>query len=527
MDQLIRVAYRPLLHRAMAAPWATLAVMAVIVATTAPMAGAIGTSLFPSAETPQFLVKVENPDGTALAETGRALKFAEDRVRAMPEVKWVASNIGRGNPQIYYNQNQHEADPTFAELYVSLKDWKPGESDRLVDALRADLRRYPGPRISIVTFENGPPLEAPIAVRFTGENLEVLKGLAARAEQILWATPGARDVSNPLRVDRTDLDLGVDEAKAAILGVPAGAPRRIARLALSGDDAARFRDVDGDDYPVRVRLPMAQRNDLSALSKIYVPTASGEPTALSSVARPTLTASPSRVERYQRERAVTVTAYVQTGMLTSAVTKDAAARLTRGLILPPGYTSSLGGQAEAESESFAGMGAAVITAVLGILAVLVLEFGRYRSAIVVAGIIPLGVFGAVAALFVTGNSLSFTAVIGVIALIGIEIKNSILLVDFTEQMRRDGMGLRDAIERAGEVRFLPVLLTSVTAIFGLLPLALEHSGLYSPLSIAIIGGLIASTLLSRIATPVMYLLISRGRSEPETLPQTLPTGAPA
>ncbi|MGH6996961.1 MAG: efflux RND transporter permease subunit, partial [Phenylobacterium sp.] len=109
----------------------------------------------------------------------------------------------------------------------------------------------------------------------------------------------------------------------------------------------------------------------------------------------------------------------------------------------------------------------------------------------------------------TGNSLSFTATIGLIALIGIEIKNSILLVDFTEQLRKGGMGLREAIEKAGEVRFLPVLLTSVTAIGGLLPLALEGSGLYSPLAIAIIGGLITSTFLSRVATPVTYLLLSR------------------
>lgn len=528
VDRLIHNGYRPLLHRAMAAPWVTLLIMLVLVATAVPMAKAIGTSLFPAAETPQFLVKIENPDGAALAETSRALAFAEARLRRLPEVKWVASNLGRGNPQIFYNQSQHEADPTYAELFVSLKEWKPGPSDKLVDDLRADLRRYPGPKISVVTFENGPPLEAPIAVRLTGENLAVLKRLAARAEQILRATPGARDVANPLRIDRTDLDLGVDEGKAAVLGVPEGAPRRVARLALSGDDAARFRDTDGDDYPVRVRLPMGQRNDLSALSKIYVPTADGRATPLSTIATPTLTSSPARVERYQRERAVTVTAYVETGHLTSAVTRDAVARLKHDLILPPGYGSSLGGQAEAQSESFAGMGAAILTAVLGIMAVLVLEFGRFKTALVVAGIIPLGVFGAIAALFVTGNSLSFTAVIGVIALIGIEIKNSILLVDFTEQMRREGMGLREAIERAGEVRFLPVLLTSVTAIFGLMPLAFEHSGLYSPLSIAIIGGLIASTLLSRIATPVMYLLVSGRDGESEAVtPQTLPAGATA
>ena len=248
-------------------------------------------------------------------------------------------------------------------------------------------------------------------------------------------------------------------------------------------------------------------------SQIYVPTAGGQAAPLSAVAHPAPESGPAHIDRYNRERTVTVTAYVQTGFLTSKVTEDVLARLKQEIGLPPGYRLSLGGQAEAQSESFAGLGAAVLIAVLGILAVLVLEFGRFSSALVVAGIIPLGVFGAVAALWVTGNSLSFTATIGIVALIGIEIKNSILLVDFTEQLQRAGEPLEQAIEKAGEIRFLPVLLTSVTAIGGLIPLALEQSGLYSPLAIAIIGGLISSTLLSRIATPVMYFLVARGRSE--------------
>lgn len=524
--------YRPILHRALARPWLALAVVLALCATTAPMLKAIGSSLFPAAETPQFLVRVENQDGTALAETGRALRYVEDRLKMTPEIKWFASNLGRGNPQIYYNQTQRESDPTYAEVYASLREWKPGRSEGVLDRLRAELKRWPGSRISIVTFENGPPVESPIAVRLTGENLDVLKALSRRTEAILRDTPGVRDVGNPLRLDRTDLDLGVDEGKAAALGVPAGAARRTARLALSGDDAARFRDDDGDDYPVRVRLPMGTRdgggrNELSDLDRIYVPTANGAATPLSAVATPTLRSSPARIERYNRERTVTVSAYVRTGYLTSAVTRAAVANLDLGLRLPPGYRRALGGQAEAQANSFNGMAAAVLTAICGIMAVLVLEFGRFRTALVVAGIIPLGVFGAVAALWITGNSLSFTAVIGIIALIGIEIKNSILLVDFTEQLHRGGVSLREAIEQAGEVRFLPVLLTSVTAIFGLIPLALERSGLFSPLAIAIIGGLVSSTLLSRIATPVMYLLVSGrdGRHEARVL-DLPPAGAP-
>ena len=381
--------------------------------------------------------------------------------------------------------------------------------------MRADFDRYPGARIRVIVFENGPPIEAPIAVRLQGQDLNVLKALAAQAEAVLKATPGARDVSNPMRLDRTDLDLGLDEGKAAALGVPAGAGRRITRLALSGEAVARFRDPDGDDYAVNVRLPMDARNEIAALQDIYLPTISGQTVPMGAVSTPVLTSSPARIDRVDRQRTATISAYVRTGVLTSAVTAEAVERLEAELALPPGYSLQLGGQAEAQSDSFAGLGAAVLIAVFGILAVLVLEFGKFKTALVVAGIIPLGLFGAVAALWLTGNSMSFTATIGMIALIGIEIKNSILLVDFTEQLRRTGMALRPAIERAGEVRFLPVLLTSVTAIAGLTPLALENSGLYSPLAIAIIGGLVTSTVLSRVATPVMYWLLSRGEREPE------------
>lgn len=505
--------YTPVLQRALARPWAAIAIIGAICATTVPMLGAIGSSLFPPAETPQFLVRVEAADGAAMAKTDQALRYVETRLKATPQVKWTAANLGRGNPQIFYNQQQRETQTSYGEVFASLTAWEPGKSEQVLDALRADFARYPGAKISIVTFENGPPIEAPVAVRITGENLDVLKALAARAEQIMKTTPGTRDVENPLRLDRTDIDLGLDEAKAAALGMPAGAARRTARLALSGEDAARYRDPDGDDYPVRVRLPMGERNELAALSQIHVPTAGGQSAPLSAVAEPQFKSSPARITRYDRERTVTVTSQVRTGALTSKVTADVQARLAKELPIPAGYELSLGGQAEAQSESFAGLGAAILVAVFGILAILVLEFGKFRTALVVAGVIPLGLFGAVAALWLTGNSLSFTATIGLIALIGIEIKNSILLVDFTEQLRKGGMGLREAIEKAGEVRFLPVLLTSVTAIGGLLPLALEGSGLYSPLAIAIIGGLITSTFLSRVATPVTYLLLSRSEEK--------------
>ena len=197
---------------------------------------------------------------------------------------------------------------------------------------------------------------------------------------------------------------------------------------------------------------------------------------------------------------------MERGLNTAKVTAAVVRRLD-AVDWPRGYHYALGGEAESSAESFGGIGTAIIVALFGIFAILVLEFGSFRATLIVLTVVPLGVFGGLLMLLATGNDISFVASIGFVALIGIEIKNSILFVDFTNQLRAEGVPLDEAIERAGEVRFLPILLTSATAIGGLLPLALQNSGMYSPMAWVIIGGLITSTLLARLVTPVMYKLI--------------------
>ncbi|HYC05071.1 MAG TPA: efflux RND transporter permease subunit [Azospirillaceae bacterium] len=502
----IHTVYRPLLHRALERPALTVTVAMALFAGSLLLIPRIGFSLFPAAEIPQFVVEVDLPDGSALTETRKAVDFVEEQVRTLPGVRWMMGNAGHGNPRIYYNIQPREDDPTHGAVFVKLEKWDGEESPKLLDGLRQRLAAYPGAQILVRTFQNGPPIEAPVAIRVLGAELDVLKDIAARVTQAMEEVPGTRDIQNPMRLDRTDLDLGVDLDKAAVLGVPAGAVDRAVRLALSGERVASFREADGDEFPVTVRLPMGQRHELDSLGDIYLPTLAGA-TPLSSVTRPQFESGPARIDRYNRERSVTVTAFVSTGFNTGEVTQ-AVQRAVAGIPLPPGYRVETGGEAEAQARSFAGLGTAIIIAVFGVLAVLILEFRSFAATAVVAGVIPLGVIGGLLALWATGYTLSFTAVIGFVALIGIEIKNSILLVDFTSQLRRQGVPLKEAIEEAGEVRFLPVLLTSATAVGGLLPLAIEASGLYSPLAVVIIGGLVSSTFLSRLVTPAMYLLLA-------------------
>jgi multidrug efflux pump subunit AcrB len=257
---------------------------------------------------------------------------------------------------------------------------------------------------------------------------------------------------------------------------------------------------------VVVRLAGAPRPDPATLDRLYVASLAGKLTPLRQVADVRFEADVPEIRRVDRERAVTVTSFVGTDYNTDRVTRQALATLD-SLKLPPGYRIVPAGEIESRQDSFGGIGSAIIVATFLILAVLVLEFRTFRGTLIVASVIPLGVAGGLLALFLTGFTLSFTAMIGFVALVGIEIKTSILLVDLTNQLRAGGMGLDEAIRRAGEVRFLPIVLTSMTAIGGLMPLALQGQALYAPLAWVIIGGLVSSTLLARIVTPVLYKLL--------------------
>jgi multidrug efflux pump subunit AcrB len=503
---VIHSVYGPALNWALARPGKTLLGALALFAAAATSVPLIGFSLFPSADVPQFLVRVDAPDGASIVETDRALRYVEAELARHQEVKRWYTHVGHGTPFIYYNLLEQGRAANVGEVFVELRTFEPGKTPSLFEAMRARFNDYPAARITLKQFEQGPPIDAPVAIRIVGPEIDGLRALAGQVEQVLKDTPGTRDVNNPVRLLRTDLNLGIDTQKAGLLGVSALEANRTVRLAIAGLAAGQFRASNGDEYDITLRLPMHERPTIEALDSIEVSSASGRQVPLRQISTPHFETAPNAINRYNRERQVTVSAYTKIGFNTARVTAAVVENIRR-VELPPGYRFAVAGEAEAQQESFGGLLPAVLVAVFGILAVLVLEFGSFRSTLIVAGVIPLGITGGLVALLLTGYTLSFTSVIGMIALIGIEIKNSILLVDFTNQLREEGTPLDEAIARAGEIRFLPILLTSATAIGGLLPLALQGSGLYSPLAVVIIGGLVSSTLLARLVTPVMYKLL--------------------
>lgn len=503
----IHATYAPLLRFALARPRPTLVVAGVLVAASAVLAPVVGFSLFPKAETPWFEVDIRTPNGSSLDATDRAARFAERVLSARSEVKAVFTSIGRDNPQVYYNLTPREENASVGQLFVLLDQYDPRATPALLDHFRTALAEYPDARLELTEFENGPPIDAPIALRVAGPDLDTLRVLAGRIESVLKGTEGTQYVYNPVRLRRTDLRLAVDQQKAGLLGVPTAEIDRTVRLGVAGLPAGKLRESDGKERDVVVRLANTGRPSPDVLDRVYVPAAGGALTPLRQVADLGFTASTPEIQRYDKERAVTVTSKVATGFNTDRVTKRVLAALD-SVRLPVGYRITPAGEIESRQESFGGIGGAVIVAVFMTLAILVLEFRTFRSTLIVASVLPLGLVGGILALFLTGNTLSFTALIGFVALIGIEIKTSILLVDFTNQLRMQGMALDEAIQKAGEVRFLPILLTTLTAIGGLLPIAHQGAALYAPLAWVIIGGLLSSTLLARLVTPVLYKVLS-------------------
>lgn len=507
LKKLISGSYSRLLNWALRHPLPTLLFAGLIFGASLTIPKQIGFALFPKSEKPMFRITFETPEGSSLIETNRVARIVENELKRFPEVKYFSTSVGRGNPRMYYNVIERSEASNYAEVFVQLQDdTHPPEKEKIIDRLRECLRYIPNANAEVVDFEQGPNTEAPIAIRVLGEDLEQLRNVAADVEKILKDTPGTIYVKNPLTTRRTDLRVKINKEKAGLLGMSVADINRTVRLAIAGLNIGTFKDTSGDDYNINVTLPKGKTTTPEVLNNLYVNTLTGAAVPLRQIADIQFETSTNQIRHFDRDRFVTISAFVKSGYLVDNVYNDILAKLEK-YKFPNDFSYKAAGELEAREKSFGGLGTIILITAFGFIGVLILEFGTFKSSLIVLSVIPLGIIGAFSMLWIVGYPLSFVAVIGLIALIGIEVKNSILLVDFTNQLREEGRPLLDAIQEAGEIRFVPIVLTSLTAIGGLIPLAIEGNPLYSPLAWVLIGGLISSTLLSRIVTPVLYRLI--------------------
>jgi len=504
---LIKKTYSRLLDKALNKPVITLLVTVAIFVGSLLLIPVIGFSLFPTSEKPQFLVDITTPLQSNVDHTNKIASEIEKELRKYPEVKYVATNVGKGNPDIYYNVMQKNETANFAQIFVQLdNDVTPSNKIILIEELRKKWFSYPGAKVEVKDFEQGTSMVAPVEVRVFGDNLDTLRSLASNIEQLLEHTVGTIYVKNPLSNLQSDIRVDINKEKAHALGIPTINIAKTVRLAIAGFTLGKVTNNESENYDVVVTNAKRNLSSLSAFENLYVNNVQGKSVPLSQVATLRLESSPLKINHRNKTRVASIYASVQKGYLTDNVIKDVVQQMDN-YKFPKGYSYEMGGEIESRANSFKGINLILIVTLFLFIIVLVLEFKTFKSTLIVLSVIPLGIVGAVLALLVTGNSLSFVATIGLIALAGVEVKNTILLVDFTNQLRAQGATLDEAIREAGEVRFLPIVLTSLTAIGGLIPIAVSTNPLISPLAIVIIGGLISSTLLSRVVTPVVYKLL--------------------
>lgn len=507
LKRLIHGSYSKLLDKALNRPVLTILATVVIFGTSLILFNVVGFSLFPASEKPQFLINITSPPQSSLAYTNSIAKDIEKVLKNEPQIKYYSSNIGKGNPRIYYNIVPEHERTDYAQIFVQLNEHtSPDIKLALIEKLRKLWTPYPGAKVEVTNFEQGPAVPAPVEIRLFGDNLDTLRNLAARAEVLLQHTQGAIYVNNPVNLLKSDVRVAINNEKAQLLDVSSVTIDRTVRLAVAGLNLGHYSDNNDNDYDILLTRNKEGHPTLDVFNNLYVNSRTGKAYPLTQLADLRLETSPLSIHHQEKRRVVSVTAFVQKGFLVDRVINDVIQKMD-GMKLPAGYSYEMGGEVESRQDSFGGFMSIIIVTIFLFIAVLVLEFGTFKSTLIVLSVIPLGIVGAAIALWVTGNSLSFIAIVGMIALAGIEVKNTILLVDFTNQLREQGKPLETAIREAGEVRFLPIVLTSLTAIGGLFPIAISTNPLIAPLAIVLIGGLISSTLLSRIVTPVVYKLM--------------------
>lgn len=508
LNYLIDKTYRPTLKFALSRPKLLLSAVLVVFLLSLFLFQFVGISFFPKAEKPQLIINIDTPEGTNIDRTDEVARAVEAALESRDEVVKYAANIGQGNPSIHYNILSQELVPHHAQFYVELNSYDHNRMAELISELRLEFEAYPGAEIEVKELEQGPPVEAPVAIKILGENLETLREIAGDMEEIFVSTPGTLNVNYPQKFAKTDLHIRINRAKAGMLGIPMIEIDRTIRASIAGMAVSKYRDKEGKEYGIVVRLPYEDKLATADFERIYVTSVRGVHIPLNQVAVLSFKSGPKQLDHYNFDRAITITADVERGFSTDKVTKEIIGQLDE-YPWPDGYQYYVAGERESQQESFGGMGRAIVIAMIAIFAVLVLQFRSFSQPLIVFTAIPLAVIGSIFALLITGNTFSFTAFVGLTSLVGIVVNNSIILVDYTNKLRKQGKTAVEALMEAGPVRFVPIVLTTATTIFGLLPLTLRGGTLWGPMGWTIIGGLIVSTFLTLIVVPLLYRLFSR------------------
>lgn len=509
LNKGIHITYGKIMEKSLRHPWRAVGIVSLIVVACLMVLPTMGFSLFPKTDKLQFQIEIRTSANATLDYTNRKTREVEAVLKQHSSIEYYTSNVGKSNPQVYYNVSSNIEEINYANIFIQCNEnMNLDEKATLIQTLRTDLKQIKDAEIRVLEFEQGPPLEAPVAIRVFGNNQDSLQAYAYQVEEIMKSVEGIMYVENLQALNKTELKVQINKEKAAMYRVQEANIDQAVRMAIAGIPTGEIQfDNSESKSRILVSLPKEKVQDIEVFEKIRIQSLQGKTLPLKSVAEIIFEKTPSNITHIDREPYTTIRGFAEDGYSYNELNDAVIAKLNNEFSPASGYIWEAAGEKENQNRTFAGFGIIIVLAAFGFFAALILEFKSIKSTFIVISVIPLGFAGGIMALFLTGNGLSFVAFVGFIALIGIEIKNSILLVDYTNQLRKEGMLLDEAVAKAGEVRFIPILLTALTAIAGMIPLIISYSPLYTPLALVIVGGLISSLLFSRVLTPVLYKLL--------------------
>lgn len=475
----------------------TLALFVVAIVLTS----SVGMEFMPKTDQGKISVSVKMPNGTLLAETEKVVTQIEKISKDTPGLEQLYTSIGSsGGPLATGSSNMAQINLTLVK-----KDQRSLSTEQITEQLREKLTYIPGAELTVKEQDNsGGGAGAAIQISLRGDDLDVLEDISSIIVGEIKQVNGTRNVTTSLEEKRNEVQVVVDPEKASYYGLTTSQILPTVRTAFQGQTVTTYQTGE-DQIDVRVMLPKSYQEDISHLQKLRLPTASGAQVALSSVATINNEAVPQLIKRSNQTREITITSDIA-GRDLGSINTDIQAKLST-LTLPDGYSLEFGGQSQDMAESFGSLGLAIILSIVLVYMVMASQFESLFTPFVIMFSIPPTFIGVVVGLLVTGNSLSVTAIIGYILLIGIVVNNAIVLIDYVNTLRKKGLERNEAILKAGPLRLRPIMMTTLATILAILPLALgggEGNESNAPMAVVVVFGLSFSTLITLILIPVVY-----------------------
>lgn len=466
----------------------------------------LGGEFMPATDNGQFAISIELPAGKGLDATNKVAEQVEALLPSIQGMKYYQTTVGAASAGHFGGDTGNQ----YGQIAVTLEDrgkTRPQPIKDVIAELGEKTALIPGATIRVSNQGQSGPGGAPIQMEVTGANQDEIIRVAQEAQDVMAKIPGVVDIKSSWDAGKPEMKVTVDRQRAADLGISVAQIAGALRTSIEGNTDSKLRD-QGDEFNIRVQLAKSDRQDTNDIANVIIGSQNGAPIYLRDVAKVELAAAPNKYERKNRQRLITITANTAYGAKQGNVQQAVSKALEK--INTGSARIGTGGSSQMMMESFAMMLSALALAILLVYMLMGALFESFITPLVIMFSLPQALVGALLALMVTGHTFSIVTMIGIIMLVGLVTKNAILLIDYTNTLRESGMKRNDAILEAGPTRLRPIMMTTFAMVGGMMPTALalsRGSEMRAPMAVAVIGGLILSTLLTLLVIPTSYTIV--------------------